>query len=507
MVEVDPVILALGASTIAGLITIILCLNAKKSTENKKTKEKKAPVKAAEKPQVESTNELKKQPLPKKDEDKVAPKSANSTNANQPEKKEKEKPLPAVVTQTITPKADDPSNIKEGGKKSKETSEQREARIARQKARKGTETDSSKVTAEVPLNTIIDGPKASASVAEEWEIVEDKRKEKKAKKQATMSAAAVVKTKAEEKSDEPAVPLDNNISAQLLVESRKIPAIMGLKGATLKALQDATSCQIIVPKNEKASKSVTLLISGKANDVAIASEAIQELANKGYCNILEGDGFQEHNVSIYKQLLPEIIGKGYCNINAIKEACEVKVSIPETNNNDKSDKVKIKVAGKREAIQKAKDIMNEIIEFHHSSVTHPGFVHVSLDISKHLYSTIIGPKGSEIRHIENNFKVDVHIPSDNSVHKNVLVVGPPAGVEAAHRYILKIVGAAADQQASNLEGWNNESDDADNNDEEWAAQYMYNRTGKKAGTISDSSAFKTLDAQKAAWNTASSSGW
>jgi hypothetical protein len=52
-----------------------------------------------------------------------------------------------------------------------------------------------------------------------------------------------------------------------------------------------------------------------------------------------------------------------------------------------------------------------------------------------MYNYIIGKGGSEIKHIQNNFKVNVYIPGAHSLHKNVLVVGQPTAVHTAARYI------------------------------------------------------------------------
>ena len=48
---------------------------------------------------------------------------------------------------------------------------------------------------------------------------------------------------------------------------------------------------------------------------------------------------------------------------------------------------------------------------------------------------MIGPRGSEIKHIRGNYKVEVYIPSSDSVTENVICVGRPNDVEKAISYI------------------------------------------------------------------------
>jgi KH domain len=111
--------------------------------------------------------------------------------------------------------------------------------------------------------------------------------------------------------------------------------------------------------------------------------------------------------------------------------------------------VKIIVAGTKDKVQIAKDIILELTKFYHTSVTHPGHTHVEMDVPPALYSFIIGARGSEIKHIQANFKVSVHFPSADTVNKEVIVAGEPSGVKSAVKYIQKIIDQAlADKDAS-----------------------------------------------------------
>lgn len=123
--------------------------------------------------------------------------------------------------------------------------------------------------------------------------------------------------------------------------------------------------------------------------------------------------------------------------------------------------------------------------YYHSPITHPGYVHASLDIPTRFYNNIIGTRGGEIRHIQNNFKVAVHIPSSTTLNQTLLVVGENShNVDNAVRYIQKIVQQVTTDEINNAvvaETWDEQTklQNADDNDDQWISQYMYNRNPNK----------------------------
>jgi len=145
--------------------------------------------------------------------------------------------------------------------------------------------------------------------------------------------------------------------------------------------------------------------------------------------------------------LPDIIGKGGANIRAIQDSLQVKVIIPPStsgSNNalvptETKTSVKIGISGMKDNVIKAKALIKELVLYYHTSITHPGVTHEELDIPSNYYNYIIGAKGSEIKHIQSNFKVSVHIPNMESINKNIVIVGQPSNVEHAKKYILKII--------------------------------------------------------------------
>merc|ERR1711959_376679 len=93
-------------------------------------------------------------------------------------------------------------------------------------------------------------------------------------------------------------------------------------------------------------------------------------------------------------------------------------------------------------VDKAKEIINHIAAHGYHEVTHPGFTHKELDVEEHKYRFLIGKGGSEMRHIQNNYKVKVNIPREFSAVQNVVIVGEPRDVDRAYAYIEKVMWEA-----------------------------------------------------------------
>ena len=142
-------------------------------------------------------------------------------------------------------------------------------------------------------------------------------------------------------------------------------------------------------------------------------------------------------VLVYR-FLSDIIGKGGANIKSMQEKLQVKISIPPASKEEKSN-IKIGVCGMKDNVIKTKALMKELMMYRHTAITHPGCEHIEMDIPTHYYNHIIGAKGSEIKHIQGNFKVNVYVPNADSALQTVLVVGPPANIEATRKYILKLI--------------------------------------------------------------------
>merc|ERR1712194_986474 len=161
-------------------------------------------------------------------------------------------------------------------------------------------------------------------------------------------------------------------------------------------------------------------------------------------------------------------------IMALKKELKVEINIPPGIQKDSKGswgkkKHPISIAGSTEAVDRAKEVLNDIVYYGHHPITHEGVVHEELEIGEWQYAYIIGPKGSEMRHIQNSFKVTVNIPRDNykdtGANPNVLVVGLPNDVERAKKHIEKIIYNAENNQGGRGREDKAMGDDRDQNDE------------------------------------------
>jgi len=279
-------------------------------------------------------------------------------------------------------------------------------------------------------------------------------------------AAAPVAAKAEE----PAEP-DPNVTVTVKVPSDKIGRIIGPRGANIELIKSKTNVKTIDTTGGEVN------IVGLPDDVAVAEAAVKELAEKGYMALAFED-FKDAEVSVEQNAIPNIIGSRGAIIQEIKKVCKVEIDIakvPPTA--PKSQKVKVKIAGEGAGVEKAKDVIASIAQFGYHEVTHPGHSHAEMEVEEHKYRFLIGKGGSEMRHIQNSYKVKVNIPRENPGKDPVVVIGEKADVERAVKYMEKQL-ADADQprtrevQEKPVDTWKEERDQPE---EAWMSQYIKKR--------------------------------
>jgi rRNA processing protein Krr1/Pno1 len=260
---------------------------------------------------------------------------------------------------------------------------------------------------------------------------------------------------------------DNSTMVQIKVPDDKIGIVIGPKGSKIKMIQEKTGVNRIDTSGEM------FTITGPADAVGMAEQAINDLITKGYTH-LTFDDFAENFVMVYSNKFPDLIGKQGVVIRAIKEQLGVEVSIPKTGPPGKPWKVTI--AGSNKNAEKAKEVIESIVKYSHHEITHPGEDHAELDIPSWAYSFIIGKAGSELRHIQNNYKVKVNIPRDWDDNDKVIIVGDKLNVERATVYVQKLLSGAEDaakgrdRQEKTEDPWG-----AEEPEEDWMKQYMYKR--------------------------------
>jgi len=257
-------------------------------------------------------------------------------------------------------------------------------------------------------------------------------------------------------------------SVTITVPENRIGIVIGPKGAKIKLIQEKTGV------NRIDTTGGIFTITGEASKVAQAELAIRDIIDKGYTSLAFND-FQENFVQVHPSSIASIIGDKGVIIRKMKDELGVEVSMPQVPKTTKSSKkYKIMIAGSAEKVEKAKATINNIVMYYHDEVTHPGEVHEECVVEEWMYSYIIGKGGSEMKHIQRNYKVKMYIPREFSANQNVVIVGERNDVDRAKAYVEKVLWKAVNEprgreKVDDGDTWGNEET------EPWMEQYMYKR--------------------------------
>jgi len=293
---------------------------------------------------------------------------------------------------------------------------------------------------------------------------------------AVAKAEAAMKIKIPDKKEE--VPEQGPMESKpVRVPEKMIGRVIGPKGATMALIKEKTE----LSKIDSSGEVFTLMGTPKA--VALAEAAIQELVEKGYTS-LAYENFGQTVVKVHPKYFPELIGKQGAVIKKFKEALQVEVGIPEGLPKDAVEgkkKYNVTLVGETENVEKAKEAINEILMVYHSELTHPGQVHEEIVVEPWQLNFLIGKRGSEIKHIQNNYRVKLYISGENSVNEAHVIVGEPHDVERAKAYIEKLLWNAENKPSgreANSGQWDGDGWGDEEEQEEWMSSYIYKRRGR-----------------------------
>jgi len=289
---------------------------------------------------------------------------------------------------------------------------------------------------------------------EEWVTEEPKKKKKGNRPKPAKPAAPAAGAAASSNPSAPAAaaapapaPAAVNLTESISIDAKKVGIVIGPKGATMMAIQEATGCKLDINAPSKDEKNpgtkAGVVISGPDKDSVIkAKKAVQELATKGYAKLLQSDNFGEFSISVHPRFLSEIVGPKGQTIQALQKTLDVKISIPSTEwkpNAVQVGHVKpalVGIAGSKESAKTCKEAIKDLMLYHHHEITHPGMIHEEVYVPSEFFHCVIGPRGSEVKHIRGNYKVDVYMPGkEGDSTENVIVVGRKANVDKAIAYI------------------------------------------------------------------------
>jgi rRNA processing protein Krr1/Pno1 len=216
-------------------------------------------------------------------------------------------------------------------------------------------------------------------------------------------------------------------------------------------------------------------VTGEQDAVNSAVAALQDLYDNGVTK-LAYDNYNEVTVMASTTYFPDIIGKQGAIIRKMKEELGVEVKMPNVDKNTPG-RHPIKIVGEKEKCEKCKEVIESIMKYYHHEVTHEGQGHEELEVADWAYSFIIGRKGSEMKHIQNNWDVKVYIPRETSENQNVVIVGAPGDAAKAKQYIEKLIENAGkrgtDKRQDKADDHWGDGDDPSN--DPVLGQYMYKR--------------------------------
>lgn len=223
-------------------------------------------------------------------------------------------------------------------------------------------------------------------------------------------------------------------------------------------------------------------ITGPKDGVEVALKAIDDIITKGYCTLAHGDDFKEEQYKVHPKVLPSLIGPGWCIIKKIKEACEVEIGITDNGKKGGKDgkgqmkKATIVIGGAKSNVEKAKEIFHDLTTKQFHEVTHPGKVCREIEVPWDYLNLLIGKGGSEIRHMQNSYDVNVTIPNEINNNEHVMVVGEKHRVDQCEKHINSIITRAASRPERGEEHLAGGGDGyQDEPVEDWMQQYMYKR--------------------------------
>lgn len=199
--------------------------------------------------------------------------------------------------------------------------------------------------------------------------------------------------------------------------------IIGQKGAGVRRLMEDHDVNITVPP--QADESDTLVISGLADNVASAKEALLERVNQ----ILEEEEDRKLRsfhleVEVDPKYHPKIIGWRGAVVTKIRKDHNVQVQFPEKGENI------ITIIGYEKNACTARDEILRIVKEWEDMVTK------EIEIDHRVHSRLIGAKGRNIRRVMEQHKVEIKFPRPEDPNKDLVqVTGAEEDVEDALDYL------------------------------------------------------------------------
>jgi len=252
-----------------------------------------------------------------------------------------------------------------------------------------------------------------------------KKKKKKAKKAAEPEPAseAAVEKKPEPEEDDWNVVAVTKKSSKKTVDTtaqkgppeasvefecnpKEFPKIFGTGGSTLNAIQEATGCDIDVPK--KGASRSSIVICGTKAGCLLAKKNLQQLVEKGYCELTQPNT-TDAGIDVPSSKIGAVIGRGGENIKIITAKTGAKVNMPDRDSGSNT----VTVTGPAEAVKEAIQAIKELMDKGFSSLTHANHTMASINVHRDFIGTLLGTRGATIQKLQTEHKVKINLPSQS----------------------------------------------------------------------------------------------
>ena len=204
---------------------------------------------------------------------------------------------------------------------------------------------------------------------------------------------------------------EKKIEKTLQVESQHIGLLLGAKGSTIGRIQQESGAVLDVQKvskekdNGEGSKSSSIPKDG-SQAVTVRGNALQvKKAMAALEAVLQYNAECTEEVTVTTQMMPLLIGRGGEEINRIRletgAAIDGERYDPKAAKSD--EKPTLKLRGTKEAVAKAKEMIEKSIEAH-KNVTE------SVVLPWHAIDVLIGQNGEKLKALESTYAVNILLP-------------------------------------------------------------------------------------------------
>lgn len=234
---------------------------------------------------------------------------------------------------------------------------------------------------------------------------------------------------------------DEIFKEDMMIEQEHFSLIIGSGGSTLNMIQDECGVNIKIPRKERGRDYTWISGSDKAG-IEKAKQNILQLVEKGYCDLTD-PGRVDGGINVPKKMQSMIVGPKGATINALRDATGADIKMP----NRDSESLFVIVTGDADAVARATEAIEEIVEKGFSSITHPGWTSQVVQVPGNQLRNVIGPGGATIQGIQKETETKVEIPkSGNSLLVDVVVKGEPQQIEVAITSIQALIEPEVEEE-------------------------------------------------------------